>query len=114
MNLSKCNCVRKGMAKMAKGGRLRAKRTQSGKRAKAIRPALPPEVHQAFWIVYCGMYSSTSRATKRLKSLFVGAILSGPTKVAAKVAAMSEMRESSCAFEGRRSGCLWGCPLFLA
>jgi len=48
MSLSKCIFVKKGMAKMAKGARLRAKRITSGKRAKEIRPALPPEVHHAF------------------------------------------------------------------
>lgn len=115
MNLSKCIFVKKGMAKMAKGGRLRAKRMHNGKRAKAIRPALPPEVHQAFSIVYCGMYGATSDVVKRLKSflLFEGATLSGPMKVAARAVATMVKRESICAFEGRRSGCLWGFPSFL-
>jgi hypothetical protein len=40
------------MAKRAKGGALRAKRIQSGNKAKAMMPVLPPDVQNAFDIVY--------------------------------------------------------------
>ena len=41
---------------MAKGGALRAKRMQRGKRANAIKPVRLPEVHQALGMVYWAMY----------------------------------------------------------
>src|SRR6267142_2749505 len=76
MSLSECRFVKKGTAKIAKGGRLRAKRMQSGKRAKAMRPALFPELHQALWTVYWGIYSATDGPDERWNnhSLCEGAI----------------------------------------
>jgi hypothetical protein len=73
MSLSECRFVKKGMAKTAKGGRLRAKRMQRGKSEKAMRPALFPEDHQAFSMVYWGMYAATS-GTARRKNLLEGAM----------------------------------------
>ena len=48
----------KGMANIANGGALRAKRTQRGKRANAIWPNLADEDQRDFEIVYWGMYDT--------------------------------------------------------
>ena len=57
-SLSKYNCIMKGMANIANGGALRAKRMQRGRRASAIWPALADEDQRDFEIVYWGMYDS--------------------------------------------------------
>lgn len=46
-SLSKENWVVYGRANTANGAAFSAKRTQSGKRAKAMSPVLPATVHQA-------------------------------------------------------------------
>lgn len=48
----------KGMANRAKGGALRARRTQSGRRANAIWPTLADEDQSDFEIVSGGMYGT--------------------------------------------------------
>jgi hypothetical protein len=76
MSLSECRFGKKGLEKIANGARLRAKRTQRAKSAKAMRPALFPEVHQAFWMVYWGTDAATSGSTERWNthSLYLGAM----------------------------------------